>query len=142
MLDDQFTTRIELFRIKAVEPLRFTTPAEREALLEDAGYNLFGVRAEHVLIDLLTDSGTGAMSADQWAGMMVGDESYAGSRSFFRFLDVVTELTGMGHVIRIHQGRAAERILTSELSQAPALRHFTARFEPVMRQPSVAVGTP
>ena len=120
MLDDQFTTRIEPFRIKAVEPLRFTTRAEREALLEAAGYNLFGVRAEHVLIDLLTDSGTGAMSADQWAGMMVG-------RRVLRRLPVVLPLPRRGDGAHRHaprpptpQGRAAERILTSELSQAPA----------------------
>ncbi|HEX2047589.1 MAG TPA: tryptophanase [Acidimicrobiales bacterium] len=143
MTDDEFTTRIEPFRIKAVERLRFTSRAEREVYLEAAGYNLFALRAEHVLIDLLTDSGTGAMSADQWAGMMVGDESYAGSRSFFRFLDVVTELTGMRHVIPTHQGRAAERILTSELLRpgdvVPNNTHFDTTRANVERAGAVAL---
>ncbi len=104
-------TIIEPFRIKSVEPLTFTTRQEREQILKDAKNNLFLVKAEHVLIDLLTDSGTSAMSARQWAGMMTGDESYAGSTSFYRFRDVVTELTGFRHIIPTHQGRAAEKIL-------------------------------
>jgi tyrosine phenol-lyase len=104
-------TIIEPFKIKSVEPIRFTTEAEREAVLREGFYNLFLVPAEDVLIDLLTDSGTAAMSADQWAGMMRGDESYAGARSFYRFEAKVRELTGMKHIIPTHQGRAAERIL-------------------------------
>ena len=104
-------TIIEPFRIKSVEPLRHTTREEREQYLEKAGYNLFLLKAEDILIDLLTDSGTSAMSTEQWAAMMRGDESYAGSRSFFRLKKVVQQLTGFQHVIPAHQGRAAERIL-------------------------------
>jgi tryptophanase len=104
-------TIIEPFRIKSVEPLRMTTREERQELLEQAHWNLFRVPAEDILIDLLTDSGTGAMSSEQWAAMMRGDESYAGAKSWYRFRDRVRELTGFPHVIPTHQGRAAERIL-------------------------------
>jgi tryptophanase len=104
-------TIIEPFRIKTVEPLRMTTPDERREVLERADWNLFRIPADSILIDLLTDSGTGAMSSEQWAGIMRGDESYAGARSWFRFEERVRELTGFTHVIPTHQGRAAERIL-------------------------------
>jgi tryptophanase len=108
-------TIIEPFRIKSVEPLRHTTREQRERFLQQAGYNLFLVEAKNILIDLLTDSGTSAMSTEQWAAMMRGDESYAGSESFFRMERVVRELTGFTHVIPTHQGRAAERILFTVL---------------------------
>ncbi len=106
-------TIIEPFKIKSVEPIKFTTVEERETVLKRGWNNLFLIPAEDVLIDLLTDSGTSAMSADQWAGMMRGDESYAGARSFYRFEKKVRSLTGFSHVIPTHQGRAAEKILFS-----------------------------
>src|ERR1700688_4650223 len=108
-------TIIEPFRIRSVEPLRRTTPEQRETFLKKAGYNLFELRAVDILIDLLTDSGTSAMSTAQWAAMMRGDESYAGSESFFRMERVVRDLMGFRHVIPTHQGRAAERILFTVL---------------------------
>jgi tyrosine phenol-lyase len=109
----KFKTIIEPFKIKAVEPIKFTTEEEREEILRKAGYNVFNIPAEDVIIDLLTDSGTNAMSSKQWAGIMDGDESYAGSKSFFRFERVVKRITGFKHVIPVHQGRAAEKILFS-----------------------------
>ncbi len=111
MTEPTFRTIIEPFRIHSVEPLRMTSRAEREAAVAKAGYNLFQVDAEDVLIDLLTDSGTGAMSRDQWAAIQRGDESYAGSPSFFRFRDAVRALFPFEHVIPTHQGRAAEKIV-------------------------------
>lgn len=108
-------TIIEPFRIKSVEPIYFNTKEERQIILEKAFFNLFHIDAKDVLIDLLTDSGTSAMSSNQWAGIMQGDESYAGSPSFFRFEKTVQEITGMPLVIPTHQGRAAEKILFSIL---------------------------
>ena len=123
-----YRTIIEPFKIKAVEPLRFTTRTEREEALRAAGWNLFGLSSRDVLIDLLTDSGTGAMSSEQWAAVMRGDESYAGSSSFARFEEVVRHLTGYDEVIPVHQGRAAERILFAETvtpgSIVPSNTHF------------------
>jgi len=104
-------TIIEPFKIKSVEPINFTTEREREEYIRRAYYNVFLLPAEEVLIDLLTDSGTSAMSAKQWAGIMEGDESYAGARSFYRFERKVRQLTGLKHIIPTHQGRAAEKIL-------------------------------
>ncbi len=108
---EHIRTIIEPFRIKSVEPIRMSTLAEREASLERAGYNLFSLPSRDVMIDLLTDSGTGAMSAEQWAAIQRGDESYAGSPSFVRFEAAVRELFPFPHVIPTHQGRAAEKIL-------------------------------
>lgn len=118
----------EPYRIKMVEAIRLPDRQERERLLEKAGHNLFQVPAEGVFVDLLTDSGTGAMSDRQWAGIMRGDESYAQARSWFRFYEVVKGITGMEHVLPTHQGRAAENILFSELSRPgliiPSNNHF------------------
>jgi tryptophanase len=121
-------TIIEPFRIKSVEPLRHTTREERERYLAEAGYNLFLIEARNILIDLLTDSGTSAMSTEQWAALMRGDESYAGSESFFRLKRVATGLTGFRHIIPAHQGRAAERILFTVVCKpghvVPSNTHF------------------
>jgi tryptophanase len=113
MNDFRPTTIIEPFRVRSVEPIRFTTRSDRVAFLAGAGYNPFLLKAEQVLIDLLTDSGTGAMSSRQWSGMIASDESYAGAASFYRFESAVRDITGFKHVIPTHQGRAAEHILFS-----------------------------
>lgn len=121
-------TIIEPFRIHSVEPLRMTTTEERQAALATAGYNLFSLPSQDVLIDLLTDSGTGAMSSEQWAGMQRGDESYAGSPSWFRFEAAVRSLWPLRHIIPTHQGRAAEKIIFSVLGGPgkiiPSNTHF------------------
>lgn len=113
--EPKFQTIIEPFRIKSVEPLHQSTRAQRQKYLEHAGLNPFLVPSEQVMIDLLTDSGTGAMSTEQWAALMRGDESYAGSPSFLRFEKVLQDLTGCPEIIPTHQGRAAERILFTSL---------------------------
>ena len=121
-------TIIEPFRIRSVEPIRFTTMVQRKKLLKKAGYNPFLLKAKDVVIDLLTDSGTGAMSAQQWAGMVSSDESYAGSESFYRFESAVQDITGFKHVIPTHQGRAAENILFTTIAKKgeviPSNTHF------------------
>jgi tryptophanase len=121
-------TIIEPFKIKMVEPIQLTTPEQREAILRRAHFNLFQIRAEDVIIDLLTDSGTSAMSSEQWAGIMRGDESYAGARSWYRFEGTLRELTGMPHILPTHQGRASERILFELVGGAgriiPSNNHF------------------
>ncbi len=104
-------TIIEPFRIKSVEPIQLTTREQRQGFLKEAHYNLFAIPSQKVMIDLLTDSGTGAMSSEQWAGVMRGDESYAGAPSWFRFRDVIERITGMGNILPTHQGRASERLL-------------------------------
>lgn len=118
----------EPFRIKVVEPIRRTTRAERERILAAAGYNVFAVRAEDIYIDLLTDSGTSAMSDNQWAGIMLGDESYAGARNFFNLEETIRSITGFRHFVPTHQGRAAEGILFSVMLQpgqfVPSNMHF------------------
>ena len=121
-------TIIEPFRIKMVEPIHMTTREEREKILAEAGYNLFKINADKIIIDLLTDSGTGAMSANQWAAMMRGDESYAGSSSFANFQKAVQDITGFKHVMPTHQGRASERILAGVMCKpgdvVPNNTHF------------------
>ena len=128
MTEEPFRTIIEPFRIHSVEPMRLTTRAERTAALAAAGYNLFGLAADEVLIDLLTDSGTGAMSAEQWAGIQRGNEAYAGAPSFYRFREAVTSLFPFRHVLPTHQGRAAEKILFTVVGGAgrviPNNTHF------------------
>jgi tryptophanase len=141
-----FKTIIEPFRIKSVEQIRMTTREERERMIEEAGYNIFALRSEDVIIDLLTDSGTGAMSANQWGGVMRGDESYAGSPSFFHFRDSVHDITGFEYIVPTHQGRAAERILFSVLCKegdvVPNNSHFDTTRANVEFRGAIALDLP
>ena len=141
-----FKTIIEPFKIKSVEPINFTTREYRDKALTDAHYNLFLLKADDVLIDLLTDSGTAAMSSKQWAAIMDGDESYAGSRSFFRFEKIVRELTGFKYIIPTHQGRAAEKILFTVVGGAgkiiPNNTHFDTTRANVEFSGAMAVDLP
>ena len=122
-------TLIEPFRIKSVEPIRMTTRADRERLLQQAHLNVFKLRAEDVLIDWLTDSGTGAMSSRQWGAIMEGDESYAGARSYYRLEKVIQDITGMQHFVPTHQGRAAEKVLFSAVCKAGDLVPNNCHFD-------------
>ena len=122
-------TIIEPFRIKMVEPIKLTTLEQRKQLIQEAHYNPFLLRAEDVIIDLLTDSGTSAMSSEAWAAMMRGDESYAGARSWYRFRDTVQDIFGFEQVVPTHQGRAAEHILFGTLVTADSIVPNNTHFD-------------
>jgi len=139
-------TIIEPFRIKSVEPIRMTTREQRDGFLREAGFNPFLIHARDVLIDLLTDSGTGAMSAEQWAGIMRADESYAGAESFFRFRDTLRTITGFDHILPTHQGRASERILFELVGgrgkTVPSNAHFDTTRANIEHSGAVALNLP
>ncbi|GIV27706.1 MAG: hypothetical protein KatS3mg027_1520 [Bacteroidia bacterium] len=134
-------TIIEPFKIKVVEPIRFTSKEEREKILKKAFYNPFQIDSEHVIIDLLTDSGTSAMSQNQWAAMMQGDESYAGARSYHKLEQVVRRLTGMPYFFPTHQGRAAERILYGVLAKSKKIFISNTHFDTTRANIEYAGGT-
>ena len=136
-------TIIEPFKIKSVEPVNFTSKSERFKMLKEAHYNLFQLRSEHVLIDFLTDSGTGAMSNSQWAGIMKGDESYAGSRSYINFRKTLNDIFGFKYILPTHQGRAAERILFTVMCEENDIvlsnTHFDTTRANIESQGAVAI---
>lgn len=137
-----FRTIIEPFKIKSIEPIRMTTKEERQKILQDAHYNIFFIKAKDVIIDLLTDSGTSAMSSEQWSAIMRGDEAYAGSQSYEKFEKTIKEIFGFKHVIPTHQGRAAERILFSVMCKpgnvVPNNNHFDTTRANIEYQGAVA----
>ncbi len=139
-------TIIEPFRVKMVEPIRMTTREERERIAREQHYNLFAIRSEDVIIDLLTDSGTAAMSAAQWGAMIQGDEAYACARSFYRFEEAVRDLTGYRVILPTHQGRAAERILFAVMggrgAVVPNNTHFDTTQANVEHTGGLAVNLP
>jgi len=141
-----YRTIIEPFRIHSVQAINLPDSEARQAAIRRAGYNLFGLHSDEVIIDLLTDSGTGAMSSRQWAGMLDGDEAYAGSRSYYRFQEAVTEVTGFAEVIPTHQGRAAERILFETMVQpgsvVPNNTHFDTTRANIEHQGGEAIDLP
>ena len=125
-----YKTIIEPFRVHTVQAIDLPDREAREAALVRAGYNLFGLHADEVIIDLLTDSGTGAMSSEQWAGMMRGDESYAGARSYYRFQEVVQKITGFKHILPTHQGRGAEHLISqTAIKPGQVRRHDCSKWE-------------
>lgn len=128
-MSSKFKTIIEPFRIKMVEPIKMTTPEQRTQILKEAHNNLFLIKAENIIIDLLTDSGTGAMSAAQWGKMMEGDESYAGCKSYYEMRDVIYDLAPMKHIFPTHQGRAAERILFSSVGNKDSIIPNNTHFD-------------
>jgi len=133
---------VEPFRIKVVEPIRQTTRAEREEILRRAEYNLFAVRAEDIYVDLMTDSGTSAMSDSQWAGIMMGDESYAGCRNFFSLEEAIKSITGFAHFVPTHQGRAAESVLFACTVKAGQLVPSNMHFDTTQANVMVHGGDP
>jgi len=145
-MDSQRSFTFEPFRIKSIETIKTTTKEERLKYLKEASYNPFMVKSENIMIDLLTDSGTGAMSSDQWSAIMRGDEAYAGSSSFHKFEEVVKDIYGFRHVIPTHQGRAAERILFSCVLESgdivPNNAHFDTTRANVEAQGAYALNLP